>query len=458
MRIEKDALGELSIPEDKLWGIHTERARNNFSLSGIKVPSRLVYALAQVKKACCLANYELGFLPEFIYHSVNQACDEVADGLHIEHFPLDAIQGGAGTSTNMNINEVLANRALQITGKEIGAYYAIHPIEHINLHQSTNDVYPTALKIAAIYAIRELSETAAKLQGELQKKEKEFADVLIPGRTEMQSAAPITLGGQFASFAEAIARDRWRVYKCEERLRIVNIGGTAVGTGLTAPRSYIFLVIEKLRAITGLGLARAEQTMDQTANTDSIVEVSGILNAMAVNLSKIASDLRLLHFTEEIKLPAVQSGSTIMPGKVNPVISEAIISASIKALSNDKIISECSSRGSLQINEFMPLMAFAFIESLEILINAVKMLTLQIPSIIADRKICKTHFEENDMIVTAFLPIIGYERSEQVLEEFKNSNEKNFKIFLSGKFGEDLVNEILTPENLMSLGYRKTSV
>ncbi len=259
-------------------------------------------------------------MPEKAEAIIN-ACDEIAKGRFSDQFPVDALQGGAGTSTNMNLNEVIANRAIEILGGNKGDYSLIHPLEDVNLHQSTNDVYPTAIKVAGIYRLRDLAKAIAELQGAFQEKEKEFAGIIKIGRTELQEAVPITLGAEFSAFAEAISRDRWRTFKCEERLRVVNLGGTAVGTGLAAPQDYIFLVIEKLREVTGLGLSRGENLPAETANADSFVEVSGILKAHAVNLLKIANDLRLMNLLGEIKLPQLQAGSSIMPGKVNPVLA-----------------------------------------------------------------------------------------------------------------------------------------
>jgi len=292
MRSEEDFLGKKELPDNVYWGIHTEWARHNFPISGYPVSLSLVRALALVKQACCLANTE----------------SEIAAGRLSDQFPLDALQGGAGTSVNMNINEVIANRALEMLGLPRGAYEHVHPLRDVNMHQSTNDVFPTAIRIAAIYDLRELSEETARLQGVFQGKEREFARIVKIGRTELQEAIPITLGAEFSAFAEAVSRDRWRTFKCEERLRVVNLGGTAVGTGLAAPRDYIFLVIEKLREITGLGLARGENIMGETANADAFVEVAGILKAQAVSLVKIANDLRLLHFTGEIALPPLAGG------------------------------------------------------------------------------------------------------------------------------------------------------
>ena len=317
VRHEKDALGDVEVDTNALWGIHTFRAIGNFSLSHRRVPYPLIAALSTVKRAAAMTNHELGFLDKKITDAIIVACDRVCDGCEDirASFPLDALQGGAGTSTNMNVNEVIANLALKELGHNPGEYEIVHPIHHINLHQSTNDVYPTALKIAAIAGVRRLSDTMSKLQGAFQAKEKEFQGILKMGRTELQSAVPMTLGQEFSAFAEGIGRDRWRTFKCEERLRLVNLGGTAIGTGITAPRTYIFRVIEVLRSLTGMGLSRNENVIDGTANADAFVEVSGILKASASTLSKIAGDLRLLHFIGEISLPELQAGSSIMPGK-----------------------------------------------------------------------------------------------------------------------------------------------
>lgn len=453
-RIEADNLGEKEIPQNAYYGIHTLRAKENFPFSQYKIPDRLIVALGLVKKAAIETNLELGFLETSSASAMIQACDEITSGNFRDQFILDPLQGGAGTSTNMCINEIIANRALEILGYEKGLYSVIHPIEQVNLHQSTNDVYPTALKIAAIFAFRDLSDIIAKLQGAFQQKEQEYADILTVGRTEWQDAVPMTLGAQFSAFAEAIARDRWRTFKCEERLRSVNIGGTAVGTGIAAPRKYIFSVIEKLRTLTGLGILRSENVLDATANLDCFTEVSGMLNANATNLIKIANDLRFLHYQNEINLPAMQAGSSIMPGKINPVAIEAVIQIGIKVQANDRIINDCVSRGSLQINEFIPLVAFALLESLELLKNSNHMFTEHIKGITANPEICNRHFRNNDIIITAFLPFIGYEKAQELLNEYKACDNVNFHDFLADKLGEKLCQKVLSSENLISLGYK----
>jgi aspartate ammonia-lyase len=455
LRTEKDSLGVREIPNNVLYGIHTIRSIENFKLLGYNVPKRLLQSIAMVKKAACQTNNELNYLNPEIASAIGLACDEIIndeiDGLN---FPTDAFQGGAGTSTNMNLNEVIANRALELISKEKGEYNTIHPIEHVNMHQSTNDVYPTALKTAGIFALRELSDSISKLQGAFQLKEKEFAKILCIGRTELQDAVPTTLGSIFSTFSEPMSRDRWRTFKSEERLRIVNIGGTAIGTGLTAPRNYIFLVIEKLRQITGLGLSRSEQVMDATANADVFVEVSGMLDAHAVSLSKIAKDLRLLHYFGEISLPAVQAGSSIMPGKINPVIVESVITCSIRVSSNHKIISDCASNGTLQINEFLPMIAYTFLESIDLLIKVNYMFAKHVECITANEEICHRNFSSCEMIITAFLPYIGYDKSETLLKQFQESKNKNFKEYLIDNLGEELVENVLSPDNLISLGYK----
>ena len=457
-RIEKDLLGEIKIPCNVYWGIHTQRALNNFTVSRYKVPFALIKSIATVKKACCETNSELGYLDTTLAAAIMKAAGEIEQGDFRDEFPIDAMQGGAGTSTNMNVNEVIANRALEIIGCKKGEYSKCHPIEHVNLHQSTNDVYPTALKIACIKGMRELSKSIALLQGAFQKKEKKYSDTIIIGRTELQEAVPITMGAQFSSFAEAIARDRWRTFKCEERLRVVNLGGTAVGTGLTAPRRYIFLVNEKIRTLTGYGITRGENLLDQTANTDVFVEVSGILDAHSANLIKISNDLRLLHLLGEIKLASVQAGSTIMPGKVNPVICESVISACLKVSANHAVVTNAVSRGSLQINEFIPVIGFAILESIEFLINTSRMLSkhINVCAIAAHR--CELNVNSSTACVTALVPHIGYKNAEKIVKGFEASDLNDFRQYLSESLGKDFIDSILTPEAFMSLGYREKEI
>ena len=464
VRIEHDLLGTMEIAACDLRGIHTLRAARNFTLTGRPVHHRLIHAYAFVKKACCMANRESGYLDAKRADAIMAACDEIASGTLDEYFMLDALQGGAGTSTNMNLNEVIANRANVILGLEPGSYdgEGVHPLDHVNLHQSTNDTYPTMLKVCLIGMLRETASAAEEFQGALQKKEKEFASIVTIGRTELQPAVPMTLGAIFSGFSECAGRDRWRTFKCEERLRVVNLGGTAVGTGLAAPRNYIFRVTDILRELTGYSLARAENLVDQTANIDSLVEVSGILKAQATNLAKTASDIRFLAQAGEIDLPAIQAGSSIMPGKVNPVICEAVIQAAMKARMYDALVGEAAAAGSLQINEYMPLVADAMTGMLELLANASRMLANFICGISANSETCMEHFDSNPTIVTAFLPVVGYEGAQKLLAEFRTQKETaaasgqilSIRRFLEEKLGSETTDKVLSPASLSALGYQ----
>lgn len=420
MRIEHDLLGERQLPDDAYYGIHTLRAIENFPLSGRPIHPELVKALIIVKKAAAITNADTGLLDKEKGKAISDACDEILAGGYESQFPVDALQGGAGTSANMNVNEVIANRAIELLGGNKGEYGIIHPIDHVNLSQSTNDVFPTAVRIAAIRLLKPVSERFADLQTALQLKEEEFAAQLKVGRTELQDAVPITLGQEFGAWAQAVARDRWRLYKVEERLRQVNIGGTAVGTGLNAEKRYIFGVIERLRALTGIGLARAEYMMDPTQNCDVFVEVSGLLKAAAVNLAKIASDLRLLSSGPragfgEIRLPPMQAGSSIMPGKINPVIAEAVNQAAYQIMADDFAVTMAAQAGQLELNAFLPLIAHNLFEMLDLLHNAVGIFIDKcVNGIEADGDHCKELVERSFTLVTALTGYIGYERASEV--------------------------------------------
>jgi aspartate ammonia-lyase len=453
-RKEHDMLEEKAVPADAYYGIHTVRASENFQVCGRPVRRELIHAMAIVKKACCMTNSELGFIEKSDAAAIITACDDVFEGKFDNEFIVDALQGGAGTSTNMNVNEVIANRALELLGCSKGEYSRIAPLEHINLHQSTNDVYPTALKVATIFKLRKLSDLLTELQQACQRREQEFADIIKIGRTELQDAVPMTLGAEFSAFAEAFSRDRWRTFKAEERIRTVNLGGTAIGTGLTAPRSYIFLVIEKLRELTGLGLSRGENCVDQTANNDAFVEVSAMLEACAVNMIKISKDLRQLHFLGEIKLKALQAGSSIMPGKVNPVLPESIIQGAMSVRACHQLCAECAASGTLQINEFMPLLADSILNALELLCNLSTMMKKCIDGVMADKEKCQKLFNACPTTITAFLPGLGYEKTLELLQKFQQSGGDDIREFMNNELGIDTVNKVLTPENLMSLGHR----
>ena len=423
MRIEHDTLGDKPVPDDALFGVHTQRALENFGVSGRRVRPELIRAVVLVKKACALTHRELGALPADIADALVAACDDVLAGNHTDAFVTDALQGGAGTSTHMNVNEVLANLALQKLGGTLGDYGRVSPLDHVNRGQSTNDVYPSALRIAAIYLVRELADALAQLQTSLQKKEQAFADIQKLGRTQLMDAAPITLGETFGAYAQAIARDRWRIYKVEERLRQINLGGTAVGTGAAADRRYALRVAEILRDLTGLGLARAEYPMDLTQNSDVFVEVSGLLKACAVNLLKISNDLRLLNSGPrggigEIRLEARQVGSSIMPGKVNPVIPECVAQCAMQAIAHDAAITLAASSGQLELNAFMPLIADALLDSLTLLRNAVTRLrSACIDTLEADPAACARHLHASTAPALLLVPLIGYDAAAALAKE-----------------------------------------
>lgn len=459
-RVEKDFLGEKQIPFDALYGIHTARAIENFPVSGKKIHPELIHAYGDVKLACAQINRQLGFQPdEKKADAIEKACSEMSSGLLDNHILVDAFQGGAGTSTNMNVNEVIANRALQIMGKAPGSYEVVSPFDDINLHQSTNDTYPTALKIAAIQLLRQLEQSVLGLQEAFQQKEKEFAHIVKIGRTQLQDAVLTTLGREMSAYAEAFNRDRWRIYKCQERLRVVNLGGTAIGTGLGAPKQFIFRVVDRLRDNTGIGLARSENLTDNTQNADVFVEVSGILKAHASNLQKISNDLRLLSSGPdagfgEINLPQLQAGSSIMPGKVNPVIPEAVIQLAMQVMGNDQVITQASSTGNLELNQFMPIIANALLENLTLLANACSILNHKcVKGITVNEEICRKNIENSTATITALIPRIGYTKASEIVEiaNSKNLSIKNAAIS-SGLISEEEFEDLISPESVCRLG------
>lgn len=459
-RTENDLLGTKEIPADVLWGIHTARALENFQISGKPVPTELVKAYGAVKLACFQTNKSLGFFPDVQKASaIEQACSEMVEGLLTQHILVDSLQGGAGTSTNMNVNEVIANRALEIAGKEKGDYSFISPLDYINLHQSTNDTYPTALKIAAIRMIRQLEQSVLGLQEAFQEKEKEFAHVVKIGRTQLQDAVLTTLGREMGAYAEAFNRDRWRLLKCEERLRVVNLGGTAIGTGVGAPRQFIFRVVDQLRENTGIGLARAENLIDNTQNADVFVEVSGMLKACAVSLIKVCNDLRLMSSgpdagLAEIILPEKQAGSSIMPGKINPVIPEAATQAAMLTMGHDLVIANAASSGNLELNQFMPLIAHSLLESIGLLIHAVVMLKVHcISGIKANEEQCRKNVLNSTALVTAIIPAIGYEKASGIVKKAKKDQTSVYEAIInSGLINVHKINELISPEAVCRLG------
>ena len=459
IRIEKDLLGEREIDDSSYFGINTKRALENFNLEGKIVNLNLIKEIALVKKAAAIVNKDLNELPKDKAEAIIKASEEVIEGKFDSQFYLSAFQGGAGTSTNMNVNEVIANRAIEILGGKKGNYNLVHPLNDVNMSQSTNDVYPTALRIAAIKLIRKLSSCLAELQEELQIKENEFSDIIKLGRTQLMDALPMMVGQGFGAYAKAIARDRWRIYKVEERLREVNIGGTAIGTGLNASNKFVYEITDVLQDLTGLGIARSDYPMDVTQNCDIFVEVSGLLKSLAVNLLKISNDLRILNSGPvggigEIVLPKVQSGSTIMPGKVNPVIAEMTAQVSMKVISNDIAITMASSSGQLELNAFTPLIAEGLLESLELLEKTVIIFREKcIKGIKVNEENCKKNLEASTALVTALVHYIGYDRAgklaEKALKEHKTIREV---LYQEEVLPREKIDEIINPYQLTKPG------
>jgi len=422
-RTEHDLLGAREVPAEAYYGIHALRAAENFPLLGQPLHPVLISALAQVKAAAARANLRTGKLEARVGEAIIGAAEEIAAGALCDQFIVDALQGGAGTSANMNANEVIANRALEILGEPKGRYMVIDPLDQVNLEQSTNDVFPTAVRVAALRLLLPVIEDFANLQAALQEKEQTYAALLALGRTEMQDAVPITVGQRFAAWAQAVQRDWWRLHVVEEKLRQVNLGGTAVGTGLNADRKYIYLVVDFLRQATGLNLARAENMMDLTQNADVFVEVSGLLKTAAVTLAKIAADLRLLSAgprggLAEIRLPELQAGSSIMPGKVNPVIPEAVTQAAYQVIANDAAITLAAQAGQLELNAFLPLIAHNLLESLDLLHRAVTMLIEKcLTGLTVDE--ARTHYwlEHSAALATAVAPYLGYHQASDIARE-----------------------------------------
>jgi aspartate ammonia-lyase len=460
-RTESDLLGDKQIPEEARHGIHTARAIENFPLAGRPVHRELILAYGLVKEACARTNLDLGVwrdAPEK-GEAICRAAHEMAEGLLSEAILTDALQGGAGTSLNMNVNEVIANRALEILGEKPGNYARVSPLDDVNRHQSTNDTYPTALKVAAIRLLHGLEDSLVALLEAFQEKEKEFAHVVKVGRTQLQDAVLTTLGREMGAYAEAFSRDRWRIYKCEERLRVVNLGGTAIGTGLAAPRRYIFQVTEKLRELTGTGFARAENLVEATQNQDAFVEVSGILKACATSLLKISTDLRLMSSGPEagfgeIHLPERQAGSSIMPGKVNPVIPEAVSQAAMQVMGHDQTLALACSQGNLELNAFLPLVAECLLTSCDLLTRSCGILRrFCVEGIEANEAKCRDHVESSTAAVTALLPALGYARACEIAAKARETGRSIRAVCVEDGFlDKETFNILIAPEAVCRLG------
>ena len=422
MRQESDFLGSKELPDNAYWGVHAARAVENFPITGHSVAHmpHLIRAYAYVKKAAAAANLSMGAITQQQADAIAQACDDVATGRFDDQFVVDVIQGGAGTSTNMNANEVIANRALEVLGLEKGRYDVIHPNDHVNASQSTNDSYPTAVKLATYFGIQELLAALAALRGAFQEKAEEFKDVLKIGRTQLQDAVPMTLGQEFAAFVSMIADDEKRLRESAYLMCEINMGGTAIGTGINAPVGYVDVVVPKLAEFSGVPVVKAADLIAATGDTGAFADISGILKRIAVKLSKISNDLRLLSSgpqagVGDIKLPARQAGSSIMPGKVNPVIPEVMNQVCFEVIGNDAAITMAVEAGQLQLNAFEPLMAWALHKSLSHLSRACKTLQVNcVEGIEANTALLDARIHESVTLVTALNPLIGYEKAAKI--------------------------------------------
>ena len=424
-RLEHDLLGDYQVPVTAYWGVHTARAVDNFPISGVPIGHyrSLIRALAIVKQATAQANFELGELTAEINEAISKACQEVAEGKFDNEFVVDAIQGGAGTSTNMNANEVIANRAIEILGGSKGDYDIVHPLNHVNKSQSTNDVYPTALKLALILEINELLKAMAHLQDAFQGKADEFKDVIKMGRTQLQDAVPMTLGQEFATFSRMTMEDIQRLQETIPLLREINLGGTAIGTGLNAPAGYAQKACSILSKLSGFDFVVAEDMVEATQDAGVFVMVSGVLKRIAVKLSKTSNDLRLLSSgpragLDEINLPPRQAGSSIMPGKVNPVIPEVVNQIAFAVIGNDVTVTMAAEAGQLQLNAFEPIMCRALMMSITQLRQGCYVLAdACVSGITANVEKLRLSVEQSIGLVTAISPVLGYENATIVAQK-----------------------------------------
>ncbi|MFW9768282.1 MAG: aspartate ammonia-lyase [Candidatus Thorarchaeota archaeon] len=460
-REESDLLGTRQVPKDAYWGIQTLRAQENFGVSLVRLYnySTLIHAMAMVKKACTLANLELNHISKKYANAIIQACDEIIDGALEEQFDVDMLQGGAGTSTNMCVNEVIASRSNEILGHPINTQIPISANDHVNMSQSTNDVYPTAIKIATIHGFQALSENLQRLTKALDDKAEAFKDTLKLGRTEMQDAVPITLGQEFGAWSAALKRDLQRIHWAIEVLTTHNIGATAIGTSLNADPEYISLAAKHLREVTGIkDLTTAENLVDETQNSDEFVHASGLLRVIATNLSKICGDLIILSSGpiggfHEIILPPVQPGSSIMPGKVNPVIPEMVTQVAFQVMGHDLVISMAAQSGQLELNAFEPVIAYNFFQALKILRNSIPIFTEKCIKGIKPNPVGLNVVHRSIGIVTALNPIIGYKAASRIAKTALETGKSIRDIVLGeGLLKEEQLDALLSPERMTRAG------
>ncbi len=456
-RTEHDLLGDREVPAHAYYGVHSLRALENFPITGtaISIYPDLVVALACVKQAAAIANSELGLLDEERAQAIRLACEEVRAGRLLEEFVVDVIQGGAGTSTNMNANEVICNRALELLGHGKGEYRHLHPLDHVNMSQSTNDVYPTAVKLALQFGIRRLAAEMRALRLAFEAKASEFNDVLKVGRTQLQDAVPMTLGQEFSTYAVMLGEDESRLAEAAALVREINLGATAIGTGINAHPDYAALVTRRLSEISGFAFLVSPNLVEATQDVGSFVQLSGVLKRVAVKLSKTCNDLRLLSSGPragigEINLPAVQAGSSIMPGKVNPVIPEVVNQIAFEAIGNDITVTMAAEAGQLQLNAFEPIIAHSLFKSLAHLAAGCRTLAERcVKGITANRERARRLLDDSTALVTALNPIIGYARSSEVAKEALASGRRVADLVLEkGWMTRAQLDDVLRPETL----------
>ncbi len=457
-RIEHDLIGDRELPFEIYYGVQTLRAKENFNITGITLSNfpTFITSIAKVKKSCALANYELGMLEEYKKSAICEACDELIAGKYHEQFVVDMFQGGAGTSVNMNANEVIANIALELLGHNKGEYSFLHPNNDVNKSQSTNDAYPTAFRIALYEKIYELVDSMTILRKAFSDKSNEFSEIIKMGRTQLQDAVPMTLGQEFHSFATMIEEDIQRLLESQQLVREMNLGATAIGTGINSHPEYARLVEQKLQDVTGRPFKTAKDLVEATQDTGAYVQISGVLKRIATKISKICNDLRLLSSgpragLNEINLPAMQPGSSIMPGKVNPVIPEVVNQVAFQVIGTDMTITMASEGGQLQLNVFEPVIAYNLFNNMNMMKNAFETLADKcVKGITANEEHCKNLVLNSIGLVTALNPHIGYENSTSVAKEALESGQSVYDIVLKrGLLTKEELEDIIRPENMI---------
>ena len=455
-RKEYDSIGMKEVPIDAYYGVQSLRAAENFKITGTKVHPEMIKAMAEIKKAAAIANKQAGVIAEEIADAIIHACEEILRGELVEYFIVDSIQGGAGTSLNMNANEVIANRAIEILGGEKGDYKIVHPNDHVNCGQSTNDAYPSAGRIAVIRLLNGVIKQLDTLYNTFMKKAEDYSDIIKMGRTEMQDAVPISFGQVFHAYASAVKRDKERFALAAEEMSKLNMGGTAVGTGINADNKYIKTIVPILADITGLPLIQADDLVDATQNLDTFVYVSGVIKSCATTLSKISNDLRLMSSGPrtgfaEINLTPKQNGSSIMPGKINPVIPEVMNQICFNVIGNDTTITYASEAGQLELNAFEPIIFRCLFESLDTLCNGVAIFIKDcVSELTVNPAQCKTHLDRSIGIITALCPYIGYTKASKLAKQALYENRNIRDIVIEEKImSEEEIDKLLKPDNMI---------